>query len=342
MSAGRPYAALQEAPRLRRLSRRRLIGIVGASTVLGALPIATRNTPGPLAHEWRGVALGAWARILLYHDDRTAAVRTLGACVAEIERLEREFSLYRPDSALSILNRSGRLVQPSIDMRRLMSEALRFGDLSSGVFDVTIQPLWRLYADHFTAAANSEKNLDRRRLEAALSLVDFRRVDVTQRSIDFSRPGMAVTLNGIAQGFITDRVAELLGNSGFTYVLVDVGELRAQGHRPDGRPWRIALARSPNPTREIMISDEAVATSAGGGTRFEASGRFNHIIDPRTGRCADPGKTVSVIAESATAADAIATSICLLDHDRAMALLHKVGSARVLVNGENCGLHSSA
>jgi hypothetical protein len=92
---------------------------------------------------------------------------------------------------------------------------------------------------------------------------------------------MAITLNGIAQGYITDRIADLLRHEGFEQAVVDLGEWRALGSHPEGRPWRAA-------TREgsIALSDNALAVSSGAGTAFETSARFHHIFDPATGASA--------------------------------------------------------
>ncbi|MFO1113726.1 MAG: FAD:protein FMN transferase [Rhodospirillales bacterium] len=105
----------------------------------------------PRLFEWRGTALGAEACIAPYHRDEAAAGAAVGAAVSEVERLEGEFSLYRPDSALVKLNRDGVLDRPSLDMLRLLQASIRFGEMSGGAFDVTVQPLWELYARHFAA-----------------------------------------------------------------------------------------------------------------------------------------------------------------------------------------------
>ena len=114
-------------------------------------PGCRRRCHAALRHEWTGTALGAVANITLFHPDRGEARSIIRACLAEIDRLEGEFSLFRPDSALCRLNRDGVLPDPSLDMRRLLTEAVRFGDLSGGRFDVTVQPLWRLLAAHQAA-----------------------------------------------------------------------------------------------------------------------------------------------------------------------------------------------
>ncbi|TCZ50978.1 FAD:protein FMN transferase, partial [Roseicella aquatilis] len=287
---------------------------------LAALRGAAGPAPAPL--EWRGAALGAEARILLLHPDPAAARRALAAVVAEIERLEEEFSLFRPWSALSRLNRDGRLARPSLDLRRLVAAALRLGDLTGGAFDVTVQPLWRLLARHGGSPPPDEA-------EAALALVDYRDVDPGAAEIRLARPGMALTLNGIAQGAITDRVAGMLREAGLDDLLVDVGELRGLGRGPRGLPWQVALDHPAAPLA-ITLADAAVATSCGGGTLLSPDGWRNHILDPRTGLSPPRDRAVSVIAPEASLADGLATALALLPREAAPALLRRAGAAQAI------------
>jgi len=94
---------------------------------------------------------------------------------------------------------------------------------------------------------------------------------------------MAVTLNGIAQGFITDRLAELLRDLGFEHALVDAGEIRSLSDQPDGRPWRIGLRHGASPAPTLDMENQAVATSSGAGLVLSPDGMINHLFDPRTG-----------------------------------------------------------
>jgi len=151
-----------------------------------------------------------------------------------------------------------------------------------------------------------------------------------------ARAGMAVTLNGIAQGYVTDRVAALLRAHGMDHVLIDLGETRALGAHPDGRPWRVGLADPGDPDRiaeQVPLADMALATSGGYGTRFEASGRHNHLIDPRSGICAPADRSVSVVAPDATTADAASTALSLLPFDEIRPVLLRLGATAAYVVG---------
>ena len=98
-----------------------------------------------------------------------------------------------------------------------------------------------------------------------------------------------------------------------------MGEIRALGARADGTPWRIGLADPDKPgalTETVYLLDRAVATTAGAGFRFDPAGRFTHLFDPRTGRSPALYRTVSVMAPTATEADALSTAFSLMPESR--------------------------
>ena len=311
----------------RTVSRRRFITVCAAAAGLPLLGVAARAAPN--LHRWRGTVLGAEAAILLHHPDEAVANRLISGVVHEIARLEKVFSLYRADSALVTLNRDGILDAPPLDLVALLAECRHFAEVSDGAFDVTVQPLWHLYASHFARPGADPAGPAAADIARVRRLVDFTAVEIDPIRIAFRRPGMALTLNGIAQGTITDRVADLLRAGGVEDVLVDLGETRALGRHPSGRPWRVGLPDHASRTMDLV--DSAVATSAGHGTRFDGSGRHHHILDPRTGRSASHTVAVTVIAPRATTADAASTALSVMAPGRADAFLAAVGPARALL-----------
>ena len=305
-------------------TRRRFVSIVACA------PLATRAASiGPAPVVWRGDAMGALASMTLVHPDRARAQAIIARCTAEIDRLESVFSLYRPDSALSRLNAAGRLDSPPLDLVRLLSTALALAQRSGGAFDPTVQPLYRLYAGHFERPAADPAGPSAGAIERALRSVGHEAVALAADRIRLLRPGMAVTLNGIAQGYVTDRIAALLREAGMTDVLVDLGEARALGRHADGTAWRAAVADPVRPGRTLFgvaLAEPprglpALATSAGRGTTFGPDARLHHLLDPRTGRSAHHHASVSVAAEQATLADGLSTALSIVSPAQAGAVL---------------------
>ena len=316
------------------LTRRRVIAIGAVAAGLSLLPHRLLRAEGVPTRVWRGVALGADASLTIAHPDPAEADRLIALSLEEVSRLERVFSLYRADSALRRLNRDGVLDAPPTDLVRLLAQAAAFGRSTGGAFDPTVQPLWQLYAGHFARPGADPAGPPAGAVRAARALVDVRALRVEPDHIAFAAPGMAVTLNGIAQGYITDRVTERLKAEGMDRVLVDMGELRALGHHPSGRPWTVGLADPADPDRTVEtleLADSALATTGGYGTRFDAAGRFAHLFDPASGACAANWQAVTVQAPDATTADALSTALSVVPEDRVPAILaaHPGVTARI-------------
>ena len=279
------------------LTRRRLIAI---SAALAVLPAAARAGTGT-AHLWTGQALGARASIRIDHPDGEAIAARV---MAEIDRLEDILSLYRPDSALSRLNREGYLAEPPFELLECLSLAGAMHAASGGRFDPTIQPFWALWAE---AAARGERPPEKA-IKAVLKKTGWEKVTLDAGAITLE-PGMALTLNGIGQGYVADKVATLLEAEGLTDILIDTGEFRALGGEPQGGGWPVRLETG----ERVALRQRALATSAPLGTTFDQAGRDGHIIDPATGMPVPATwRSVSVSAPSAAIADALATAACLM------------------------------
>ena len=315
------------------LSRRRFITIVGAAVGLPLLFGIGRERPR-LAR-WEGTSLGAPAAIQLYHEDEQKANTAINAGLYELRRLEAIFSLYRADSAISVLNRQGVLENAPNDLILLLRHALGLAEISDGVYDPTVQPVWDLYFRHFTADNPDPGGPPHRELAAALDQMDWRAVaiDTGRRRVAFTKPNMGLTLNSGAQGYITDRVTDVLRAHGFDRMLVDMGEPRALSTKPDGSAWRIGIANPASPGHAVTtidVVDQCVATSGGYGTLFDEAGNFTHIIDTKTGHTAPAMLGVSVIADSGTRADGLATTLLMAPVARRQAILRAAGGVRAI------------
>jgi thiamine biosynthesis lipoprotein len=295
-----------------------MIAIV-ATAAGSAFLVGGRAARAGDAVRWRGSALGAQVSIEIYHPDRAEAGRLVERCIQDVRRLEQQFSLYEASSAICDLNRTGILVSPDPDMVALLKASLFFADLTDGAFDPTVQPLWQLYADHFASQTPDPEGPSPHEVATTLTKVGHGGLLVSADRVALVKHGAAITLNGIAQGYATDRVVDRLRNAGLSTTLVDMGEIRAIGSRPEGAPWRVGLADPDKPgalAETIDLVDRAVATSAGAGFRFDSRGRFTHLLDPATGRSPSLYSTVSVIAPTATEADALSTAFSLMPLSR--------------------------
>jgi FAD:protein FMN transferase len=316
-------------------SRRHAIRIFAAAAGLPLMIAAVRATapPAQMFH-WQGEVLDEEAELTLWHTDAALCRRTFAKVRAEIARYERIFSLYQPDSEISRLNAAGALDRPAPELRALIEESQRFGVMSAGAFDISVQPLWKLYEAHFWSHTHVVPDIVARAQDVARELVDFRRIETGARRIAFARAGMGITLNSVALGFVTDAVIDILRNEGFEQAVVDLGEYRTLGRHPDGHPWRIGIRdplKASAVDRMVELDDTALAVSGGYGTTFEPTGQFNHIFDPQTGASANKLADAAVVGPRATVAAALAVATCVVGEERAYALLAACPGTRAIV-----------
>lgn len=293
------------------LSRRRFLTI---SAACAALPAGASAAP---VARWRGIALGAEASLRLEGMNQTQAAPVIAAVEAEVKRLESIFSLYRPDSELSRLNRDGVLTNPAPELLDVLSLCSALNDATEGVFDPTVQPLWMAIALKATEAE----------IVRAQATIGWQKVIIGADEIRLSEPGISgLTLNGVAQGAITDRVASLLKEFGLRDVLVDMGEVAAIGQRGDGSAWRVGLTTPDGAIQQrITLRDRAVATSAPTGTMLNAA--QGHILNPRGGVAQN--LAVSVSAPSAAVADGLSTALCLMEPESIAPILARFPHSRL-------------
>lgn len=275
------------------IDRRRFITIAAA---MGVAIVGGPALAAPQPVTWRGQAMGAEATLILNHPDPARAAAILRRVEAELRRLEGIFTLYRADSELSQLNRVGVLAAPSPELVEALRLAGTVHRATDGRFDPSVQPVWRAYA---TGA-------DARALDAARGLIGFDRVHVGEDRIALPR-GFELTLNGIAQGCIADRVADMLRAEGAVNTLVNMGEISAIGGRSAADPWRVGLSGG----GEVELADRALAVTEAAGFTFDAAGRLPHLIDPTSGAPRAEWRRVVAVAPRAGLADALSTGLAL-------------------------------
>jgi len=301
-------------------TRRRFLAIAAAASA--ATP--ARATP---LYEWRGTALGADASITLAHDQAESIVQR---ALAEIGRLERIFSLHDRHSGLMQLNTQGRLDNPPFELLECLALCRTVNAVTGGLFDPTIQPLWALYAEHHASGrAPSAQALAGARARTGWQGLRF---DTSAATL---LPGMALSLNGVAQGFIADRVADLLRAEGLSEVLVNTGEFHAIGGQPEGGAWPVTLDDGTQHHRNaVQLENAALASSAPHGITFDQAGRVSHILNPLTGLPAPARwQLITVTAPRAALADALSTAFCLMDRNAIAVTLNHFPQARLAYLG---------
>ena len=290
--------------------------------LLLAIAVLAACAPPADFHRAEGATMGTRYRALW--SGGAGCDATLSTVLeAELHRVEAQMSTWLPDSELSRFNAApaGGWVPVSAPLAEVVALALELARRSGGAFDVTVGPLvnlWGFGPERRTAAPTASE-IQRAGARVGSALLDLRRSPPAMRKrVD----GLTLDLSAIAKGHAVDRLAALLVERGCSDYLVDIGgDLRVLGANADGAAWRIGVespeARGSGVEQVLALSDGALATSGDyRNVRTIGGRRFGHTIDPRTGRPVDHQlASVTVWAESAALADALATAINVLGPD---------------------------
>lgn len=239
-----------------------------------------------------------------------------------LAEVNRQMSTYDPGSELSRFNASdsGDWFPVSPETASVVASALELAEASGGAFDPTVGPLvnlWGFGPDKRRKAPPTDDEI-----AAAKERVGYKSVEAQTEppALRKSKPGVYVDLSAIAKGHGVDAVCELLAAEGVEAMMVEIGgEVRAQGEKPGGKPWRIGVQKAnaaPETTLQgvVALRDKALATSGDYYNFFEADGvRYSHTIDPKTGRpVTHPLATATVLADTCRDADGVATTLLVL------------------------------
>lgn len=280
-------------------------GLVAASRLRHSFPLQLSKVS---RSNW---ALGAQVKITVFHNDTSVASTALDEAFSELEHVEQLMSLYRADSQISLLNQNGFLENPHPHLLEVLKMAAKVSQATEGAFDITVQPLWKLYSDH---AANASTP-DSKSLAKSLAQVDWRQVAIMPNRVELQGEATAITLNGIAQGFAADRVRSVLESHGIRSALIDTGEIGAIGVSAEKDEWTIGIKhpRQPDSLLEFAsLKDRCLATSGDYESRFGEGYENHHLLDPSTGRSPVELASVSVVAPTAMQADALSTAVFVL------------------------------
>lgn len=244
-----------------------------------------------------------------------------------LSRIDAQMSTWRQDSELSRFNASttAEWFPVCADLVTVIDEALRISRVSGGAFDVTVSPLVELWG--FGAQMRERQVPDAAAIAATMGRVGyvFLHTRAAPPALRKDNPGLQVDLSAIAPGFAVDRIADYLLARGLRDYVVELGgEVRANGHRPDGRPWRIAIEKpseNGQAVQEIVaLESQGLSTSGDYRDYFEQDGRrYSHTIDPAMGRPIEHKlASVSVIAPTTMTADAMSTALMVLGPERGL------------------------
>lgn len=232
----------------------------------------------------------------------------------------------------------------SSDTAELISKGLEYGELSKGAFDITIGPVSSLW--DFTS--EQKKVPKKEELDAALPLVNYQDVQVSQEQVTFAKEGMMLDLGAIAKGYIADKIKEFLLEHEVKSATINLGgNVLCVGEKPDGMPFRIGIQKpfaDRSETIAVMdIADKSVVSSGIYERYFEQDGTFyHHILNPDTGYPYNNHLvSVTIISDQSVDGDGLSTSCFALGLEKGMELINSIPDVHAVFITDDYQLHYS-
>lgn len=316
-------------------------GILGVGVATGgALQAAFKVVKldgGPLKVSQTRLAMGTYVAMTAVHDSKDQAQHAIGLAYEEIDRLVSIFSRYDAATPLSVLNSEGSLADPPPELTGLVRRSLDLNKMSGGAFDVTVLPLIELF--QYRVSGDNASFPSAEDIESVLERVGSDHVAIAPGGrLRFDRPGMGITLDGIAKGYIVDQAARVLARNGVDNYLINAGgDIRTAGRRADNKPWTVAI-EDPQKKKAypavIQMTDGAVATSGNYEIYYDRDKIYHHVVDPRSGFSPGHSTSVSVTAESVMTADALSTAVFVQEPGDGIRFIDSLAHSECLVLGK--------
>jgi thiamine biosynthesis lipoprotein len=313
-----------------------LVLLIVTSQLSGCFP----SNENAVEHEvlLQGFTMGTTYNIKVVVD-KTRDVSSLKKAIDEkLIAVNQSMSTYIPDSELSLFNRSQStdFIDISLELRKVMTEALHLGEISSGKLDVTVGPLVNLWG--FGPDFRVEKMPTTEELLLAGGRVGLGFLTLTEQGLKKSKSDVYIDLSTIAKGYGVDVIAELIETNGIQRYLVEIGgEMRLKGFKANGTLWTVAVEKPMSNERAvqqlIVPKDNAMATSGDYRNYIEVDGiRYSHIIDPETGKPINHKLvSVTVIHPSSMTADGLSTAIMVMGEQQGLAFVKEHDIAAMLI-----------
>jgi len=292
-----------------------------AVTVLAAsipLALASSQTPKEVLVHKTKYAMGTVFEIAAYDSSPERASRAIDDAFAEVVRLDSVLSDYNPDSELSRLNRTAHFQRQRVspDLYRVIEQSVQYSRISDGEFDITVAPL----VDLWKAALRGDGAVNSREEEKLRDCVGYEKIELTPPdTVEFRSPCMRIDVGSIGKGYAVDRATGVLRAAGIHDALVDAGQssIYAMGSPPGKTAWEVRL-RDPSGhvNASVMLRENSVSTSEQTPASLLGNSGAGHIIDPANGKPLETKYALSVVAKTATASDALSTTLLLEGPDR--------------------------
>lgn len=301
---------------------------------------------GQVTHKRKLYMLGSPFEMTVVAKDTIQANIYIDMAVAEVKRIENLISDWIPTTQISQVSKNAGIQPVKVDKEvyDLVQRALKISQLTSGAFDISYASMDKIWKFDGSMKAMPTPEA----IKQSVARIGYQKIvlDAKAQTIYLKEKGMKLGLGGIGQGYIADKIKDLLLSKGCTSGIVNVsGDINAWGYQTTGKPWTVAIVNPMNKSKVFAtfpLENSAVETSGSYEKYVVFDGkRYSHIIDPRTGYPAQGVVSVSVFAKQTEIADALATGIFVLGVDVGLNLVNQLKGIGCIIVDDKGEIHTS-
>ena len=291
------------------ITRRNIIKITASA--IGMIPYSSFASKTIYNYNWKGSALGNPVEMQIYTKNQNHLEKILGIIISEINRLDKIFYLQDASSTINLLNKKKIILNPEPEILNAINLSEKFFNISKGSFDITVQPLWNAYSSGKKVVSDG---------------IGFNNIAISKNKIILLNKNTEITLNALAQGILTDRIHEILLNSGITNHIINFGEGRSSGLAPHKKKWLLNINNN-----TVDITNKGFSVSEAKSTILP--NKKSHLFNANIYNAAKdiPSKTI-VIANSATLADGLSTTYAVSSKIVREKLVKYFSDAQFIIN----------
>lgn len=317
---------------------RKLVWAILPAVILALFIFRLYHKPSAMVESGNIIVMNTIAKITAVAKDEQTARVAIDAAVKEVKRLEGLMNRYDPNSQLSLVNRLAdkEPVKIDKDLFEIFQRSIYYSELTDGAFDITVAPL----IDLFRACAEANTPPTDRQLAEVKEKIGCEKIilDVNDFSIRLAAGGMKLDLGAIAKGYAADKAVAIMKNRGATGGLVNLGgQIGSFGATETNGKWIIGVQDPANPQDNKIITtfalnDSAIATSGNYHRFYTIAGKqYSHIFNPATETSADALSSVTIFAETGTAADALATAVTVMGTEKGLGLIKTLKNTEAII-----------
>lgn len=275
-----------------------------------------------------GSAQGTTYHITYYATDSVVSKTDIERLLTE---LDHSLSIYQPHSLISQFNASSEKLVIDKHLQKVIRKSLQVYKATNGIFDITAYPLVEAWGFGINKLLGNLP--DSATISTLRNCVGSDKIHLKNNLLVKTAPCVKLDVNGIAQGYSVDVLADFLEDKGINCYMVEIGgELRVKGQKPDGTYMKIGIEGpatngndAPFIKRVITLKKGAITTAGNYRKYFElGKQRISHLIDARTGYpIQNEMISVTVIAKDAISADGYDTPLMGMGLNEALAFMNK-------------------